>query len=215
MIEQSFVMNPVPLPLDLWDIFRKYDLCRTPSEELHHRFKFAKVVDIPQTSFALHMDWMLKRLLLASPATKDMTLAFVDGNTLNINAGFFEDTWRIHDKWLTPTGAHEYTFCEVNDPGDSGVFTCDHAVLQLWDLMISHLMATGNHPDIATQEAYLKSMARGRLTQMLRSIEFTATSKLGELSVLWKSVDSYQNKDEPVKIVLHHEACGGKLQTEG
>jgi hypothetical protein len=91
VIEQSFNMNPVPIVIELWEIFCKFKLCKTPSEELHYRFKFAKVVDVPKTPFALPVSWMLRSLLVSSHATKDMTLAFVHRKALEINAGFFAD----------------------------------------------------------------------------------------------------------------------------
>jgi hypothetical protein len=79
----------------------RYFLCRTPADELLHRFKFAKVVEVPSDNFAAHVNRMLRCLLLSSPATKDMDLTFVDGEHLHIDAGFFATTWRVHNKWLT------------------------------------------------------------------------------------------------------------------
>lgn len=63
-------MNPVPLDPELWKMLRKYDLCRTPGEELLYRFKFAKEVSIPDHSFAKHVHRMLNCLLQSDEVTK-------------------------------------------------------------------------------------------------------------------------------------------------
>jgi hypothetical protein len=185
--------NPIPLDLEMWKMFRQFKLCRTPGEELLHRFKSANKVDVPTHSFAMHVSTMLKRLLSSSPATKNMGISFVNGEQLRIDAGFFEGTWQIHNKWLTYQGAHETAFCEEEGSDSSCTFTCDHVVLQLWDIMLSQLIATGEHSRVAEEEAWLKSMARARLSQMPRSVICETGLFRGELRVSWESVDSHRN----------------------
>ncbi|KAF2131165.1 hypothetical protein P153DRAFT_395549 [Dothidotthia symphoricarpi CBS 119687] len=209
IIEQSLKQNPIPLDLEMWKLLRKFHLCRTPSEELHHRFKSAKVVKVPDNDFAAHMDWMLRCLLHSSVNTSAMKLTFVDGKHLQIDANYFATTWKIHQKWLTHDGSHEKVFCEEMRTDEHDTFLCDHAVLQLWDTMISQLIATGEHDCIAEEKAWLKSLARGRLSQMPRSVECITNDKRGQLVVVWKSVDSHQNKGKPVKVVLHTHDCVG------
>lgn len=207
IIEQSLNKNPVPLDLEMWKMFRKYDQCRTPGEELLHRFKFAKKVNIPDHDFAAHMNKMLTCLLQSSEATKNMEISFVEGEQLRIDAGFFGTTWRMHDKWLTYEGAHESAFCEEEASNFQYPFACDHAVLQLWDIMLSQLMATGEHPRVTANEAWLKGMARARLSQMRRWVRCDTGVERHELRVRWDSVDSHHNKDKPVKVVLHTDGC--------
>jgi hypothetical protein len=207
IIEQSLDQNPIPLDLELWKILRKYNLCRTPSEELLHRFKSATKAKVPNQSFAMHVSKMLRCLLLSFIATKAMKIEFVNGEQLRIDAGFFENTWQVHNKWLTWEGAHETAFCD-DDPSDNQeLFTCDHVVLQLWDIMLSQLIATGNHPQVASHEAWLKGMARSRLSQMPRSVSCFETDKIGELCVNWETVDSYRHREKPVRVVLHADGC--------
>jgi hypothetical protein len=207
IIEQSLRKNPVPIDLELWKMLKIHHLCRTPAEELLHRFKFAKAVDLPQGNFATHMDRMLRCLLRSCPAIKDMKLTFVNGEHLNIDVGFFAKQWKIHNKWLTWEGAHEDTYCEELQLEESWPFSCDHAVLQLWDTMISQLIATGEHTGIMAEEGRIKSMARIRLGQMPRSVECSATDKKCQILVTWKSVDSHQQKNKGVKVVLHMDGC--------
>jgi hypothetical protein len=188
-------------------MLRKYDLCRTPGEEVLHRFKFAKTVDVPSHTFAVHISTMLKCLLQSSAHTKDMGVSFVDGEMLNIDTGLFASTWRFHNRWLTYDGAHRDVYCEDSAAGNEHSFVCDHVVLQLWDIMIGQLMASGDYPSIAEHEGYLKSMARARLSQMPRAVKCCKTSSAGELRVTWESNDSHMNKDKPVRVTLHSDSC--------
>jgi hypothetical protein len=163
-------------------MFRKFDICRISSQKLLHRFKFASKVEIPAHSFAMHVNKMLNCVLQSSQATKNLDVIFVKGEQLRIDAGFFESTWRIHNKLLTYDGAHEMAFCEEDTPDYKDYkhpFAFDHVGLQLWDIMLSQLMASGEHPRVAAEEAWLKSMARARLSQMPRSVMSLETSRRG------------------------------------
>lgn len=132
-----------------------------------------------------------------------MELTFVDGEHLDIDAGFFAMMWKVHNKWLTWDGAHEHVYCDEDQGRDSNIFLCDRAVLRLWEIMISQLIATGDYPQIATDEGLLKSLANKRLLQMPRSVQCSPAEKKGELIITWESADLYQNRNEPVRVVLH------------
>jgi hypothetical protein len=207
IIEQSLHKNPVALDHELWEMLRTHDLCRTPNEELIHQFSLARKIDIPHHTFAMHVGKMLTALLQSPEATKHMKIMFVDGEQLRIDAGFFETTWRIHGRWLTYQGAHEAAYCEEEASDQQHLFTCDHYVLELWDIMLSQLAAAGEHPRVAAEEAWLKSLARARLSQMPRSVQCVPTIKKQELKVRWDSVESHRNKDKPVKVILHSVDC--------
>lgn len=153
-------------------MLRKHDLCRTPGEEVLHRFKFAKTVDVPSHTFGMHVSTMLKCLLQSSPHAKDMGVSFVDGEMLHIDTGLFA-TWKFHNRWLTYDGAHRDVYCEDSAAENEHSFVCDHVVLQLWDIMIGQLMASGDYP----------SMARARLSQMPRAVRCSNTRTAGELRV--------------------------------
>jgi hypothetical protein len=187
-IEQSLDMNPIALNLEMWRTFCKFDLCRTPKQELSHQFKFANKVGVPPHSFAIHVNKMLNCFLQSSEATKHMDMTFVEGEQLQIDAGFFESTWQIHNTWLTYDGAHETAFCQEHTSDYQDPFTCDHVILQLWDIILSQLMTSGEHPRVAAEEAWLKSMARARLMQMPRSVGCFGTSRSRGLQVIWESV---------------------------
>jgi hypothetical protein len=200
-------MNPIPISKELRVMLQKHGLCSTPQDELMKRFKFAKVEEIPATSFATHMRWMLTALLKASPATESMKLIFVDGMHLEVNVGLFQHEWRVHDNWLTWQGTHENSFCDTTPTDEPETFTCNHAVLKVWDMMMTELMASEHHSEIAAQERELREMARIRLSQMPRSVGCVQTDKKGQLRVTWTSTGSHQNRDKPVNIILHHTEC--------
>jgi hypothetical protein len=145
-----------------------------------------------------------------------MDMVFVNSEELCIDTGFFDNTWRIHGKWLTHEGAHENTFCEEAESNDQMHFSCDHVVLHLWDLMISQLKAAHKdlHPEIAQKEPWLKSMAKSRLSQTPRSVECITTEKRGELRVTWSSEDAHRNKDKPVRVIMHAESCTGERERD-
>ena len=206
IIEQSLKMTPYPIQRDLWDLLEKYGLCRTPQSELLKQFDTTEIVEIPPTRFATHMNWMLKAILKASPATEHMELMFVDGHFLDVDVGLFGDEWKIHDKWLTWQGTHADSFCGTTSD-EPETFTCDHAVLRVWDMMMTQLMASKKHSKIASQEGKLREMGRFRLPQMPRSVDCLQTGKRGQLQVTWISIDSHQNKDKPVKVFLHQHGC--------
>jgi hypothetical protein len=188
-------------------MFREYKLFRTPREELMHRFKFAVKAEIPDQSFTMHVSRMLRYLLQKSSTTEGMDITFVHGEQLRVDAGFFDNIWQIHNKWLTWEGAHETAFCEDAREDDQQNFTCDHVVLQLWDIMLAQLVATGDYPQVAGKESWLKSMARARVSQMPRSVPCSETMREGELRVRSETVDSYRHRNKPVRAVLHVDGC--------
>ncbi|RAR04343.1 hypothetical protein DDE82_004547 [Stemphylium lycopersici] len=197
VIEQSLRKNPVPINGELWKMLSRYFICKTPAEELLHRFKSAQVVVLPDDTFAAHVNRMLRCLLQSHPVTRHMELTFVDGEHLDIDTGFFATTWKVHNKWLTWEGAHEHVYCDEDQREGSNMFLCDHAVLRLWDIMISQLIATGDYPRISIDEGLLKSLANKRLLQMPRSVQCSPTERKGELIITWETADLYQNRNEP------------------
>jgi len=150
---------------------------------------------------------MLTYLLQSFEATKNMKLTFVEGDRLRIDAGCFDLTWRVHNKWLTHAGAHETAYCDEPLCDDQRLFTCDHAVLELYDIMLSQITADGEHPRVAAKVPWLRSMARSRLLQMPRAVTCVPTDRKHQLQVRWESVDSHQNREKSVKIVLHAGGC--------
>jgi hypothetical protein len=197
-------------------MLRKYDLCRTPAEEVLHRFKFAKVVVVPKTSFSEHVSHVLTCVLQCFQGTKSMEISFVEGARLRINASCFGPTWRIHNRWLTHAGAHETTYCDEPPSDDQQPFTCDHTVLEVYDITLSQLAADSEHHRVAAKESWLKSMAGARLPQMPRAVIYNTTDRKHELQVRWESVDSHQHRDKPVKVVLHASSCNaGAVHARG
>lgn len=153
---------------------------------------------------------MLQCCIQAHQVTKSMDFEFVDGGQLAIDVAFVNTKWKIHSKCLTFDGTHQDTFCDQQPPKEQEPFCCDHAVLDLWSQMLSQLMAVGQSCLSLKEVNWLKSMTRSRLPQMPRAVKCARNDKAGQLIVSWESVDSHQNKDKPVLVILHHEGCTGE-----
>lgn len=146
-------MNPVEIPQELWDILEPSGLCRTPQQEQMERFRSSPAVDPPETSFAVHMSWMIKALVLEFPVTARKELVFVDAKSLNVDVALFENEWRIHDKWLTWQGVHRGSSCGTRTTDEPEAFLCDHAVLRVWDMMMTQLLASDYHSRILLKKS--------------------------------------------------------------
>jgi hypothetical protein len=205
-------MSPVQIPQELWDKLEEHGLCRTPQNELLHRFQSAPALESLTTTFALHIDWMLKAIMKASPATENITIVFVDGKSLDIDMSLSADECRIHDKWLTWESTHRQSLC---DAVPTETFLCDHVVLKIWDIMMTHLIKSERYSDIALLESDLREMARIRLSQMPRTIGCAQTDKKGQLRVTWNSSDSHQNRNKPVRVTLHINECSQQHLAQG
>jgi len=210
MIKHSLKQHPVALSSDLWEILRWFKLQsrpRTPQEELQHRFSRAAVVETPNNMFAQNMQWMVQCCIQSHEATKSMGFEFVDGKDLAIDSAYFRPMWKFHSKWLTFDGTHPNACCDQHHPKEKDPFCCDHAVLQLWSHMISQLMATELTTLTARDEALLTSMTRTRISQMPRGVQCARNGKRGQLTVTWESADSYQNRNRPMRVILHSGGC--------
>ncbi|KAF2866205.1 hypothetical protein BDV95DRAFT_649757 [Massariosphaeria phaeospora] len=207
IIRHILKLRPIPIERTLWMLFRKLNLCRTPEEEQQYRFSQARIVEVPDEEFAQNVSWMLQCCIHAHPATQFIGFELVDGKNFETDAFYVKPTWKLNSRWFTYEGAHLDAYCQEARPDETRPFSCDHTVLWLWEYMIAGLIAQGEHPRITKAENWLKTMARTRLLQMPRSIKCTRTGRKGQLSVSWVSVDSQQNKDKPIKIVLHSDQC--------
>lgn len=208
-------MSPVQIPQELWDKLNEQGFCRTPQDELLHRFQSAPALESPATTFAAHIDWMLKAITKASPATESISVVFVDGKSLDIDMSLSADECKIHDKWLTWQSTHRQSLCDAVPTENPEIFLCDHVVLKIWDMMMTHLVKSERYSDIAVIESDLREMARIRLSQMPRTICCAQTDKKGQLRVTWSSTDSYQNRNKPVRVILHTNECSQQHLTQG
>lgn len=215
IIEQSLGMSPVQIPQDLWDKLEEHGLCRTPQDEMLHRFRSAPISESLATRYATHIDWMLKAITKASPEIENIRVVFVDGKSLDIDMSLTADECRIHDRWLTWQSTHRQSLCDALPTEDPEIFLCDHVVLKIWDIMMIHLIKSGRYNAIAVLESDLREMARIRLSQMPRTISCTQTNKKGQLRVTWSSTDSHQNRNKPVRVTLHTNECSRQHLTQG
>ncbi|KAF2792542.1 hypothetical protein K505DRAFT_362812 [Melanomma pulvis-pyrius CBS 109.77] len=142
-----------------------------------------------------------------------MKFEFVEGSNLGVDVALVESVWKIYCWWLTFDGANYDTYCEEDAPTEAGndVFNCDHAILQLWDLVLSQIVATDGTHAKAMKKSRMNSLASVRLSQMPRNIVCAPTSRRGELLVTWESIEPLKNNSKPVKVTLHSSSCMGDL----
>lgn len=138
--------------------------------------------------------------------TANMEYSFVGGQDLPFDVDLFESSWKIHDKWLTFEGAHQDTVCDQESRLAGDGFSCDHAVLQLWDKMLARVRSDPAYVQITKHEGRLKDLARIKLLQMPRSVKCRPGPSIGKMVVTWKCVDP-QWEDAMVKVVLHNRDC--------
>jgi hypothetical protein len=142
-------------------------------------------------------------------STQKMQLVFVEGNDLGVDVAKSGSVWKIQSDWLVYDKVHQYAFCEAKSPAENGLFSCDHVVLWLWDMILAQNVATDRKHDIVKTEGYLKGRAITRLSQMPRNITCAPNNHRGQLVVTWESVESMQNSHEPIRIILHSHGCTG------
>jgi hypothetical protein len=200
---------------ELWKTLRRYRLCRTPFEEQQHRFENAHPVGVPNTIFATHIEWMLLCCFASDESTRNMQLVFVQGNDLGVDVAKSGSVWKIQSDWLVYDKMHQHAFCEAKSPAETGLFSCDHVVLWLWDLILAQNVANDRKHDITKTEGYLKGRAITRLSQMPRNITCAPNNHCGQLVVTWESVESMQNSSEPIRIILHSHGCTGDTSISG
>ncbi|KAF2113273.1 hypothetical protein BDV96DRAFT_648240 [Lophiotrema nucula] len=178
--------NPVAIDRVLWNILRKQVKCLTVEEERQNRFEDAQPVQVQDTQFARHVDWILRCLTQSHPATQTIEHTFVEADGLGLEMVLSGNKWRIDQKWQDFTRAHDHGFhsgCENAEPTPSDLFSCDHVAEWLWETGISHAIGGDPRSEIAINGDTLKGMSRFKLRQMPRGVSCVQTERRGELAV--------------------------------
>ncbi|KAH6287723.1 hypothetical protein HBI39_221050 [Parastagonospora nodorum] len=207
VVTNNLDMHPHRIPEDVWKMLRSYKLCRTPQEELEDRFKNSEPVSLPDTPFAQNLHWMLRCCLVSRSDTEAMTIEYVRGQGLGIDAAVFGTQIKVSDRFLTYTDAHSMETCGDPEPNDTVPFSCDHLVLELWSNLLALLPSTTASLFDTKAEHRTKSLMAKRLSQMPRMITCAQTVRRGELRVTWESNESARNSDRPVVVVVHKVGC--------
>ncbi|KAK3064672.1 hypothetical protein LTS18_005050 [Coniosporium uncinatum] len=212
--------NPNKLPHDLWSLFRKWNLCRTPEEERLRRFETAVVVKAETTTFATSMIHALKAYLRMHDLTKEMDFAFVDGQDLHIDALFSreEKMWKVDQRWTTVEGTHQDTYCDqYKQETMAEVFCCDHAVIALFGILVDSIGGAQSNQDSGYHERQvklIKSTVVGKLAHMPRAISISQTDQAGQLRVQWESVERLvvsKRSQSKMRVLLYSEKQRNKF----
>ncbi|KAF1962905.1 hypothetical protein CC80DRAFT_530799 [Byssothecium circinans] len=213
IIQRHLERHPISLKSSLWDILRSFKLCLTPTEECNRIIQHAREVSLATKDvFAQNILWTLKALLHLLPLSSKLPamppIVAVEAN--NVGIIVYHDTkFKIVRKWFTHEGAHEATYCDEEKDQDSpdNLFTCDHAVLWLWDTMLATLQQMGHIDLNVKEEGSLKAKARAKLQQMPRAITFETYDIRMHVIVRWWSMEAHLNAHRLVKATLHSPDC--------
>jgi len=212
--------NSNKLPHDLWSLFRKWDLCRTPEEERLRRFQTAVVVKVEMTIFATSMIHALKACLRMHDLTKELDFVFVNGQDLHIDALFSREgkMWKIDQRWITVEGTHQDTYCDqYKQETMAEVFCCDHAVIALFGILVDSMGGAQSNQDSGYHERQvklIKSTVIGKLAHMPHAISISQTDQAGELRVQWESVERLvvsKRSQSKMRVLLYLEKLRNKF----
>jgi hypothetical protein len=144
------------------------------------------------------------------PSLRKLELILVDSGNLNIVANYHDGRLRIGQKWFTYEGAHDFGYCEHQAEGATElkkIFSCDHAVLWLWDHILKLLKDEKSVNLDPSRQTFLTSAARAKLQLMLRRITFYTNEAKNELYIRWISMEPPKNANKFVLVTLHSPMC--------
>lgn len=224
LIRSSLKRSPVPLPKGLWNILTRFDLVRTPQEEIKHLFTTSATSACQTSLFSENVQRALRAALALSERTSDVTVLFVEGGQVGIDLLYEPEkkTVKVHEKWLNFEEIHKTATCHVSRLATtqsvaSEVLFCDHIIEEIYGMVLSEIvegLGLRQNESIVLERS-LRNEVRDKLQQMPRGICVTSTQLGGELEVCWwDSESALVSKffpDTKIHIVLHREnTCSGE-----
>jgi hypothetical protein len=218
----------MPLACNTWEMLTEHDLCRTPQEERHAKFRGLPAISVSELSnFGKTLLKLLRACLLADEHTADKHITIVDGGHLDVRTfyGSLSNTWKLEKKLFDFNIAHEGVFfCEAmsghGTGEDNDVFCCTHAAVDLFSNMLGDLkpndLGVDTHSASAAEVKRLVSMARTRTSRVPQNVLVAPTIRGGEVHVTWESFETqYARKHSSFNyaVTLHNaETCKDKSQ---
>jgi hypothetical protein len=210
------------LPKNLWKMFRKFSLGRTPQEERVRLFTSSEPVTLPNGCFGTTIIRMLHATLQLDARLNLVAIQFVQGHDLGIDVLYkeTENVLLIHERWLYFEKTHPEATCELAQLSPDKLsqmkdFSCDHIVEDLIELIVNEIRSNGklNHLEATN----IRKLARQRIRQMPRRVRIS-TGKPCELMVSWVGNESSlvatnYASDILYNITLHkHSSCQNKWE---
>jgi hypothetical protein len=166
IIEKSLNLHPTPLRYELWSIFTTHCECNTRKEEQPRLFTKTKPTALPKNGFAAIIITGLRAILALDPITASLKITPVRDDGLGIDVNYQEGEFKIADCCFEHTETHKTIYCEDSDnkPQDPGyVFTCDHAIHSLYNLMLNDLKDAYLGRLGSSKARHLSSMAHAKI----------------------------------------------------
>lgn len=216
--------QPASISRILWNLLRRHFLVRTAEEERIHRFRNAKEVRPPETTFSNTIQRFIKASLLLKESTSGITVSFADSQKSDLDLCFNTELTevRISDKWLDFYAAHAGCECKVVAMGDADLnntFLCDHIAESVFISMISQLMAgsfAAAWPLKAQMDWFNSSLTefKEKVRQMPREIDVKQSPTAGEMIVTWEDGEArffskLYGKRVQYHVCLHEDSCWG------
>ncbi len=205
--------EPRSLPFCIWKPLRRYGLVRTPEEQRRHLLDTAVNSDLAPTRYSIAVQRTLRAALALDAKTSKLQLVFKSGVHADLDLLIDESNVIINDKWLDFTASHAQHSCWISDEGIAlEEFPCDHVINYLHDLVLKQLKPPYCDQEVDVEfRMRLGSKASQHFHQMPRSIEIRQGTELGELIVVWSTLeceDFYRRHGLKLnyRIVLHRQS---------
>lgn len=217
VIRKVLKKEPVSLKKTFWDVFRRFNLIRTPQEQRIHLFKDAPITVLNETTYSLDVKRALMAVLALDARTKDLRLTFKDGTRSDLDILIEQADILINDKWLDFHASHAVTPCSLYHEASTKLvgidaFSCHHVITDLYDLILIELE---NSTSSETNSAL-----RLRISEKLRNtpfkVEVSPGENNGEIRVSWIDTEADRDwklygLDRKGTVVMHQEStCSRK-----
>lgn len=109
-----------PLSKKLWKILQRFSLVRIPHEQCVHLFRNSVTSEVPNNTFAVHIQHGLRASLALNPETEKIRVEFVTGANTELDTLFDKDQQlsKVHVKWLDFARTHEVKSCQLSKMRD-------------------------------------------------------------------------------------------------
>ncbi|KAL1953003.1 hypothetical protein VTO42DRAFT_3774 [Malbranchea cinnamomea] len=222
IVVKNLKMIAEPLPKTLWNIFKFFDLARSPSEELQVIFSRAQEGKVKDCVFSRGVRRGLEACLLFDSKTTFVRPKFVDLGQVAAEGHYDYTTGLIiHDKWIDFKRIHDQLPCSLSlskavAVGEAQV--CIHVIEELFALSLSVILPRFGQlfygPSGINTLMQTRHHARYLLEQMPQKVELSQTRYRGQLLVTWVDGESKaipKKRTTKFYVILHCEATCMRL----
>ena len=173
---------------------------RTAQEERVHLFKCSPQSVAEETPYSANVKRCLSAALALNDETEDLKLIFKSGDTTELDLLLEDDSRQllIYEKWLDYQASHRQVACQISrlksveQRWERDAFCCDYVIETLHDLVLEELSEyTEEEPaEFIEKNRSLSLRISESLRKMLRMVQISPGSELGEIEVSWTDNES-------------------------